>query len=175
MLNPRHVLITGASGGIGAALAACYAAPGVRLSLHGRDSGRLTVVAATAERKGADVSIKAGDVRDAAEMAGWIAECGQRQPLDLIIANAGILAGIGGDQETPEEARAVFDTNLTGVLNTLHPAIPLMIARGRGQIAVMSSLASFGGIGARASLWGEQSGCQNLRGIIARRISGARG
>lgn len=145
MLNPRHIIITGASSGLGAALAYAYAAAGVRLSLHGRDASRLAVVAAGAKQRGADVSIKIGDVVDSVTMAAWIAECDRFRPIDLVIANAGISAGGGQGQESPQQARDVFEVNLTGVLNTVQPAIPLMASRRRGQIALISSLASFGG------------------------------
>ncbi len=146
MRNPSHILITGASSGIGAALACLYAAHGIRLSLHGRDEGRLNSVADKARALGAAVTTHLGDVRDAASMASWIAACDAAQPLDLGIANAGIAAGTGGGVESAAQANAVFTTNLTGVLNTVHPALPLMLARGRGQIALMSSLAGFRGL-----------------------------
>lgn len=145
MLTPKHILITGASSGIGAALATLYAGPGVRLALHGRNEDRLRHVAEDAKKRGAAVAIKAGDVCYAEGMSAWIAECHAAQPLDLVIANAGVSAGTGRNGESDEQARAIFAINLTGVLNTVQPAMPLMMQRGRGQIAIMSSLASFRG------------------------------
>ena len=65
----------------------------------------------------------------------------QIQPLDLIIALAGISRGTFSREETTEETRAVFAVNLDGMLNTVEPAIPLFRQRGRGQIALTSSLA----------------------------------
>ena len=59
---PQHVLITGATSGIGAALARAYAAPGVRLALFGRDEGRVLVVAADCRAKGALVACILVDV-----------------------------------------------------------------------------------------------------------------
>ncbi len=145
MLNPKHILITGASSGIGAALAELYAAPGIRLSLHGRNPARLEQVATAARQRGATAFAKPGDVADAENMAAWIGECAAAQSLDLVIANAGISAGTGGGLETAAQARAIFAVNLDGVLHTVQPSIPLMAARRRGQIAIMSSLASFRG------------------------------
>ncbi len=145
MPNPKHILITGASSGIGAALAEAYTAPDVRLSLHGRNANRLDFVAEQARQKGAAVTIKTGDVGFAEGMKAWVEECDSQQPLDLIIANAGISAGTGRIGESNTQARAIFAINVTGVLNTVQPAIPLMTARKRGQIAIMSSLASFRG------------------------------
>jgi short-subunit dehydrogenase len=63
-------------------------------------------------------------------------------PLDLIIANAGISAGTGGKgMEATEQVQRIFATNIDGVINTIHPLLPAMIARKRGQIAIISSLA----------------------------------
>jgi short-subunit dehydrogenase len=138
-------LITGASSGIGAALAELYAAPHMRLSLHGRNAARLEKVAESVRQKGAAVSFKTGDVAYAETMTAWIEECDRQQPLDLVIANAGISAGTGRNGESDAQARAIFAINVTGVLNTVQPALALMGKRQRGQVAIMSSLASFRG------------------------------
>jgi len=145
MLNPKHILITGASSGIGAALTMLYAAHGVRLSLHGRDRERLTHIAARAVQKGATVLTMMSDVTEQDILAAWIRKCDDIEPIDLIIANAGISAGTGRNGESEDQSRAIFATNLKGVLNTIHPVMPLMIRRRHGQIAMMSSLASFRG------------------------------
>lgn len=145
MLLPRHILITGASSGIGAALAVLYAMPGVRLSLHGRNEERLVRVAEAAQERGAFVHAKTGDVVWREGMEGWITICDRKMPLDLVIANAGISAGTGRSGESDEQARAIFEVNVAGVLNTVQPAMAIMKARGRGQIAIMSSLAGFRG------------------------------
>ena len=146
MLTPKHVLITGASSGIGSALALLYAGPGIRLGLHGRNEARLKDVAAQCRVLGAVVETSTGDVTDAPSMAAWIAACEKNQPVDLLIANAGISAGTGGGHETDEQSRAIIAVNLDGVLNTVRPLIPLMRVRRAGQIALMSSLAGFRGL-----------------------------
>lgn len=142
-----HILITGASSGIGAALACRYAAPDMRLTLGGRDRGRLEAVAATCREKGAQIEPLCIDVTDRAAMTQWIEAADDSAALDLVVANAGISAGMGGraNGESPEQVRRLFDTNLYGVLNTVDPILPRMAARGRGQIALMSSLAGFRG------------------------------
>jgi short-subunit dehydrogenase len=145
MRDPRSILITGASSGIGEALALVYARPGIRLILSGRDSARLAAVAATCGGRGASVRTEVIDVTDRAAMARWIDQVDAESPLELVIANAGISAGTFDGGESPDQARAIFATNLDGVLNTALPAIPHLTRRGRGQIALMSSLASFRG------------------------------
>jgi short-subunit dehydrogenase len=145
MREPRSIVITGASSGIGAALANAYAAHGVHLALTGRNGGRLTAVAALCRAAGATVDEAIVDAADRDAMARWLGDCDQRHPIDLVIANAGISAGTGGGSEPAEQVRAIFAVNLHGVLNTVMPLLPAMQRRGRGQIAIMSSLASFRG------------------------------
>ncbi|HEU0117765.1 MAG TPA: SDR family NAD(P)-dependent oxidoreductase, partial [Alphaproteobacteria bacterium] len=102
--------------------------------------------AVLAQRQGAAVLMKLGDVTDAEGLAAWIKECDQQQPLDLVIANAGISMASGGGDANDEKPRKIFAINVDGTLNTISPAIPLMLQRKRGQIAIMSSLASFIGL-----------------------------
>lgn len=167
----RHILITGASSGIGAALAEAYAAPGVRLSLSGRSAERLSAVAATCNALGADTTTSVFDVTDREAARRWVQEAAGQAPPDLLIANAGISAGTGSGGETAAQAREIFAVNVDGVANTVLPAIEHMQPRGRGQIAIMSSLAGFVGVpGAPAycaskaavRVWGEA-----LRGELA--------
>lgn len=145
---PGSVLITGASSGIGRALALAYAAPGVRLALIGRDPARLAAAAAAARAQGADVAAGTVDVRDRAAMAAWIGEADAAAPIDLAIANAGITTGLGPRDltEDPEAVRAIIATNLIGVLNTAEPLIGPMCGRGRGQIAFVGSIAGLHGL-----------------------------
>lgn len=162
--EPAHILITGASSGIGAALALAYARPGALLSLGGRNQQRLADIAARAEARGAATSIAAIDVRDRDAVADWAAAADDRAPLDLVIANAGISGGTHGGPESADQTRAIFAVNLDGVLNIALPAIPRMIARKHGQIAIISSLAGYRGFpgapaysGSKAAVkvWGE--------------------
>ena len=138
---PHSILITGASSGIGAALARRYARPGARLALGSRDPGRLATIAAECGQSGAYVAEQSVDVTDREAMAAWIGTTDRAAPLDLVIANA----GTAGQHlpPGPERTRTIFVVNLDGVLNTIEPAEAAMAARGRGHLALMSSLASF--------------------------------
>lgn len=145
--RPTSILITGASSGIGQALALHYAAEGVFLALSGRDEDRLVAVANGCRALGAEVDIAVLDVTDRGMMDDWITEVDDAHPIDLVVANAGISGGTGGltSGEPIEQSRVIFDVNLIGVLNTMGPILPRMINRGAGQIALMASLAAFRG------------------------------
>jgi NADP-dependent 3-hydroxy acid dehydrogenase YdfG len=149
-VNARSILITGATSGIGRALALAYAAPGLRLHLVGRDDERLRKVAERCRSAGADVLEGRADVRGRAAMADLVRAWDEEAPLDLAIAGAGITSGVGEgrDLEHPDAVRAVLAVNLHGVLNTLDPLVPAMVARARGHLAVIGSL---GGIRALPS------------------------
>jgi short-subunit dehydrogenase len=146
MRNPRAILITGASSGIGATLARLYAASGIALALSGRDRQRLDTVAEECRRSGASVLAEAVDATDAAAMERFIGAAEAFAPLELVIANAGILGRWGLTGESAEQARQIFKVNLDGVLNTVLPALEHLRRRHRGQVALMSSLASFRGL-----------------------------
>ncbi|MBB4267411.1 SDR family NAD(P)-dependent oxidoreductase [Roseospira visakhapatnamensis] len=169
--TPRRILISGASSGLGAALAEAYAAPGVSLVLWGRDLARLETVAERCRARGARVETARVDVTDRAATAGHVLAADDAAPLDLLIANAGVSGGTGGGTEPEDQTRDIFAVNLVGVLNTVQPVLPRMRARGRGQIALMASLAGYRGFpGAPAycaskaavKVWGE-----SLRGWLA--------
>jgi short-subunit dehydrogenase len=147
--SPRHAIITGASSGLGAALARRLGAPGQRLSLIARDRERLDAVAADCIEAGAETDIRPCDVTDADGMEHCIAACDAIAPIDLVIANAGIggaasLARNGS--ESPVAARRIIETNLIGVINTIAPVAPRMSERRRGHIVIVSSIAGLIGL-----------------------------
>jgi short-subunit dehydrogenase len=144
----NNIAITGASAGLGRALAIAYAHPGATLHVTGRDAGRLAAVAATTRALGATTTEFVADVTDRAAMAGWIGGCGA---LDLVIANAGISVGPGAaNMESAANIRALFATNIDGVFNTVLPAMAAMAAMAgqppgadgvRRRIAIVGSIA----------------------------------
>ncbi len=131
----QSIAITGASSGLGQALAMGYAAPGITLHLAGRNAARLAEVAQAAQAKGARVTQALVDVTDRAAMAAWVEGL---EPLDLMIANAGVSAGPGkAHREADEQIRRVFATDLDGVFNTILPAM----ARKTPRIVIIGSIA----------------------------------
>ena len=159
------IVITGASSGIGEALALDYAQPGIALALSGRDAERLTAVAEACRARGATVDDAAIDVTDRAALGAWLARFDDVHPVDLLIANAGI--SIDKENSSLDDFSRVRQTmavNVDGVFNTVEPLVGRMMQRRRGQIAVVSSLASFIGLPYSASynaskaavrVWGE--------------------
>lgn len=140
-----RVVITGASSGIGQALARLYARPGATLGLLGRNRDRLTATAEQCRNLGAEVRSAPIDVRERAAMTDWLGAFDRVAPVDLVVANAGVMEGTASGQsiEAAEPAYALMQTNVLGVMNTVQPLIPAMISRGRGQIAILSSIAGF--------------------------------
>lgn len=172
MRNPQTILITGASNGIGAALAEAYADRGVRLVLGARNAARLAAVAERCRAAGAEVAEQVIDVTDRDAVARWIAGADAERPLELVVANAGIAIGTRGADDIDRVARDTFATNVDGVFNTVHPALELMAARGRGQLALVSSLAGFRGLASSpaycASKAAVRSYGESLRGFAGR-------
>jgi short-subunit dehydrogenase len=139
------IVITGASSGLGRALALEYAAPGMTLGLIGRDQDRLLTIAEGTQKKGATVSIASLDVRDAEGMNKFLLAFDEGSPVDCVIANAGIssVTGADGEPEDLRRAKEVFDINIGGVMNAIAPLAPLMRRRRAGHIAIVSSINAF--------------------------------
>ena len=141
----RVIAITGASSGLGHALALKCAAPGVTLALIARNAARLEVTATQVRAKGADVSLGKIDVRDRAAMSEFLLETDAATPIDCLIASAGVtmVTPAASDVEDLTKSAELFDVNLNGVMNALAPVAPRMRRRGAGQIALFGSVAAF--------------------------------
>lgn len=142
----KHILITGASSGLGRALAVRYADKGVTLSLSGRSQERLEETAQLCRDKGSDVYTKVIDVTDREAMEAWVIGANDTYPLSVVIANAGVSAGTAGGGESLEQVQEILDINVGGILYTLHPAMECMKKHKGGQLVIISSLASFRGM-----------------------------
>lgn len=143
-----NIVITGASAGIGYALAEQYAQAGNTLGLIGRSSEKLAAIEAACRRLGAEVVTASIDVTDAQALQRWLDEFDGVHPVDLLIANAGVTSIMPdtGDAESRQAVQQVLDTNVYGVINSIYPLLEPMRRRGLGQIAIISSLAAFYGL-----------------------------
>lgn len=148
MQNPQNILITGASSGIGKALAIAYSKQATNLFLGARNIDRLKQVKQICQELNAKINVfcREIDVKNESAMTQWIEEIEQNNVIDLVIANAGISAGTASGIESKQQIKEIFAVNLDGVLNTINPAIVKMKERKKGQIAIISSLAGFRGL-----------------------------
>jgi len=132
----RVVVITGASSGLGAALAAAYAGPGVAMGLIGRNPERLAASAAACRAAGAIVDSAEIDVVDGQALGAWLEAFDSAHPVELLIANAGTSAG--PDPDSPGEALALTErqlaTNLIGAINTMAPLVPRLCERSKAGL-----------------------------------------
>lgn len=144
--TPQSIFITGASSGIGQALAIEYAAVGIHLFLCGRNQKRLEKTAFLCTQKGALVQLYIFDVTNASDVQEALNDADGICPIDLIIANAGISSGILGIPENTNATRAIMETNILGVINTVLPALDFFKKRQKGQLAIMSSMAGYRGL-----------------------------
>ena len=161
-------LITGASSGIGAALAIESARRGGRLFICGRDKARLDAVAGKCRDLGATVRADIVDVADEAATRRWLESCDAESPIDRVFANAGVSTG----EETEANVRRTFAVNVGGTVNTVLPVIELFRRRGRGQIVITASIAGYGPLKACPSYAATKSCLKtwglSLRGALAR-------
>lgn len=146
---PQHVVVSGATSGIGRALALYYAKPGRGLSLIGRDRDRMAAIVEQTTKLGAHAEPLLADVRDAEILSSWLLERDEGLPVDLLITSA----GIGGTEavapstgEDGELARKILSINTLGVINCVTPLLPSMCARRRGHIAIVGSISGLIGL-----------------------------
>ena len=129
----RHIVITGASGEIGGALALAYAGPGVLLTLCGRKENKLVLVKKYCEAKGATVELKIIDLRETEELRLWARNLSEDEnfPIDLLIVNAGLNTNIGLDLkgEPFEESKALVEVNLLSDIALIDAVLPAMRKR----------------------------------------------
>lgn len=144
----RHIVITGASRGIGAALALQYADKHTTLGLIGRNSQDLDKIASKCQAKGAQTEIGLLDISQTAQLTHWLQSFDQAHPIDLLITNAGITNSIDeqGEAEPIENIMQVLEVNLHGTIHSIHAILDNMRQRGRGQLALVSSLGAYRGM-----------------------------
>ncbi len=148
----KTVLITGASSGIGQALAEKFAEDKILLILSGRNSGKLDSVARTCTAKGSKVRTFACDFAIDVEreaFSRFVKDQNNQNPIDLVIANAAMM--LFNSQPTtsennvcqPELYNAIVDVNIKGILSTVMPLLDNMVSRNSGHIVLLSSINAF--------------------------------
>jgi NAD(P)-dependent dehydrogenase (short-subunit alcohol dehydrogenase family) len=142
-LSGKVAFVTGGSRGIGLAIAETLVAQGVHVTVTGRNDAHLAAARQRIDRAGpGGVEALRADVRIYAEVEQAIATSASRfGGLDIVVNNAGVGGFVEVADMTPERWAEVIDTNLSGVFNTCHAAIPHLRRRGGGFIINVSSLA----------------------------------
>lgn len=147
-VTPNRILITGATGSIGGALALSYAAPDRTLVLQGRNEERLNEIARLCEARGAQVVTGVIDLRHRQELVDWLNQINVDMALDLVIVNAGVNSNIGPNAqgEKWQAIEALVDVNILSAMLIIDIVLPGMRHRRNGQIALVSSLAAYFGL-----------------------------
>jgi short-subunit dehydrogenase len=164
------VFITGASSGIGQALAARFHRAGYRLALVARRADAVAQWAAAEGIAPARCAIFAADVRDVAAITAVGRECSAAHGLpDVVIASAGISIGVDtGDLEDLEVIRATYETNNLGMAATFQPFVRPMCARGSGRLVGIASVAGMRGLPGHGAYSSSKAAaivyCESLRG-----------
>lgn len=142
----RIIFITGASSGIGAALAEYYANPDTTLGLVSRDSSGLGQVAEVCKRVGASTYNYVVDVTDGPALKKAAEHfMGEAGDIDIVIANAGIRGEEDDDYQNLELPNRIMNVNYMGVINTFSPFVKHFKTKGSGSFVAISSIASYRG------------------------------
>ncbi len=147
-MKPYTIAITGASSGIGAALALELAQNNTHLILLGRNQKRLLSIQKKCIKQGAHCDYYCIDITALSLLRQQIKEIDQQSPIDCIIANAGITSSLGmnGEAESWHNIEKLITTNLLGAIACIEPLIQPMQQRKSGQIVLTSSLAAYRGM-----------------------------
>jgi len=168
----RLVFITGASSGIGQALAARFYSAGYRLALVARRTEEVARWAAESGIEAARFAVYAADVRDVAAIVEAGRACIAAQGLpDVVIANAGISVGFDTAEAADLEVmRATFETNSLGMAATFHPFVAAMRARRSGTLVGIASVAGIRGVPGHGAYCSSKAAvtsyCESLRGEL---------
>lgn len=169
--NPAHVWITGASSGLGAALAHAYSALGSRVALSARSQEGLDACLAALPAP-ENATVHPADVTHRDELDQAISAIETIAPIDLAILNAGTYAPINLDDWRTDSIRALFETNFFSVTTCIELLLPYMRARKCGHIAVVASVAGDIGLPYAAHYSASKAAlnriCQSLRPELER-------
>lgn len=140
-LASHHALVTGGGRGIGRAIAAGLSRAGAAVTVLGRSRRSLDEAVASGDAQGAVVA----DVADQASVTAAIAEAAARQPIDILIANAGAAESAPFAKSDAAMFQRMFDVNVMGVVHAAQAVLPGMKARGSGRIVAIASTAGLKG------------------------------
>ncbi|BET68994.1 SDR family oxidoreductase [Opitutales bacterium ASA1] len=171
--RPPSVVITGASQGIGAAVAACFAreVQGVRLALLARNANNLRKIATACRRLGAEADVVPCDASDEASVAAAAhTVLGAGGAPDVLVNNAGRFAGASFLEITTEAFDSLVRDNLRSVFLVSKAFVPAMAKRGSGHVFNMSSIAGLQAYPAGAGYCAAKFGVTGLSAVMRREL-----
>jgi short-subunit dehydrogenase len=141
-LTGRNALVTGASGGIGAEIARRLAGQGMHVAISGRREQALTQLSTELGERGVKCVSVTADLGEREQLRGLLGEVeAQLGPVDVLVNNAGIEAISSFTAASEQALSQMIEVNLTAPMLLTHAAVPGMLARGRGHVVFISSLA----------------------------------
>ena len=167
-LKGKVALVTGASRGVGTAIAVALAEAGADVALLARSPGELEATAETVRRLGRRGLAVPADVTDAPAVEAAVARTHDALgPVDILVNNSGVALVKPVAEMTPAEWHGVIATNLTGAFNCCHAVAPAMIARGRGKVINVASVLAARGLPGYGAYAASKGGLVALTRVLA--------
>lgn len=167
MTEFRNALVTGASSGIGRGLALALGRRGTYVIAAARRRDKLDELVREIETAGGRAEALVLDVAHGDETFAAVKAVDARLPLDLVVANAGVGGITPGKKLDWTRVRDILQTNLVGAAATISGAVPGMVARGRGHVVAVASVAGFRGLPRFGAYSASKAGlitfCESLR------------
>jgi short-subunit dehydrogenase len=174
MNHPQHILITGATGGIGGATARAVAGRGVRLSLVARDAVRLATLQSELEGRASTVAVFSADLTDAASRSALVEQAiAAHGPIDVLVNCAGVNAFQKFAAAAPESVERMILTNVLAPMLLTRAVLPGMIARRRGRIVNIGSVMGGIGFAGFAAYCGSKFGLRGFSEALRRELRGS--
>jgi 3-oxoacyl-[acyl-carrier protein] reductase len=172
LLEGRVSLVTGASRGIGRAIAAAFAAEGAHVVLAARDAAKLAEAVAEIQAKGGKAEALALDVSDRASVeAGFAQVIAAHGRIDHLVNNAGVTRDNLLLRMKDEEWRQVLDTNLTGAFLCTQAVLKPMLKQKSGRIVSITSVVGLGGNAGQANYAASKAGVIGFTKSVAREVA----
>ena len=171
-LDGRVAVVTGASKGLGKAIALALGGAGARVAMVARSRAQIEEAATAARAAGADAEPFVADVTDEAQVAALAAAVsGRFSKVNILVNNAGVNVRKNLTEFTLEEWRHVVDTNLTGVFLMCRAFLPLMKGHGYGRILNLTSIMSHIALPGRTAYCASKAGLLGLTRALALEVA----